>query len=99
MPDQDEQRCFLIHSRFLPHLCESICKFLRHHVVHVRSLSAADHPALQINVPRSVICGLALRVVSISFAFGSLLTNRTVGPMNRGAMLRYTLSFRNDRIT
>lgn len=37
-------------------------------------------------VPRSVICGLALRVVSISFAFGSLLTNRTVGPMKRGTM-------------
>lgn len=94
MPDQDEQRCFLIHSRYLPHLCKSICKLLRHHVVQSSSLQAQ-----KINVPMSVICELALRVVSISFAFGSLLTNRTVGPMNRGAMLRYTLSFRNDRIT
>lgn len=42
----------------------------------------------KMNVPRSVICGLALRAVSISFAFGSLLTNRTVGPMNREAMLQ-----------
>lgn len=40
----------------------------------------------QWTVPRSVICGLPLRVFSISFAFGSLLANRTVGPMKRGVM-------------
>lgn len=51
------------------------------------------------NVPRSVMCGLVLRTVSISFAFGSLLTNRAVGPMKRGTRLRYMLSFRKDLIT
>lgn len=50
-------------------------------------------------VPRSVICGLARRVLSISLAFGSLLTNRTVGPIKRGIMFWYMLSFINDRTT
>lgn len=47
----------------------------------------------------SVICGLALRVVNSSFAFGSLLTIRRFGPMKRGAMLEYTVSFKKDSIT
>lgn len=38
-----KQRCFLMHSHYLPHLCESICKIPRHHIVDVRCLSAAKN--------------------------------------------------------
>lgn len=40
-----------------------------------------------IDIPSKVICGLDLKADNIPFTFGSLLTNNTVGPMNKGAML------------
>lgn len=49
--------------------------------------------------PRSSIWGLLLNTCNISFTFGSLLTNNTVCPINRGCMLLYRLPGRKDLVT